>query len=147
MSDDVIQAAMERFEVPAERETFLFCLPAFYVAKSDGKISVKEAMSIAWNALMQGLVKPRGDEKKDFDAFLKDKLLQFQGKRNLEDYDILAEAINAKLLQYPADVAAGIRRAIRDTCVKVAEASGPMFREKVLPEERQMLDKIFASLD
>ena len=83
---------MERFEVPAEHETFLFCLPAFYVAKSDGKISVKEAMSIAWNSLMLGLVKPRGEEKKAFDAFFKDKLFQFQGKRNLEDYDLLAEA-------------------------------------------------------
>jgi len=147
MSDEVVRAAMERFEVPAEHETFLFCLPAFYVAKSDGKISLKEAMSIIWNSVMLGLVKPRGEEKKAFDAFVKDKLFQFQGKRNLEDYDVLAEAINAKLREYPAEAAAGIRQSIRETCIKVAEASGPMFRDKVLPEERHMLDKIFAALD
>ena len=147
MSDDVVKAAMARFEVPLEHETFLFCLPAFYVAKSDGRISLKEAMSIIWNSVMLGLVKPRGEEKKAFDAFVKDKLFQFQGKRNLEDYDLLAEAINAKLQQFPAEAAAGIRQSIRQTCTKVAEASGPMFRDKVLPEERQMLDKIFAGLE
>jgi hypothetical protein len=146
MSDDAIQAAVQRFEIPPEHETFMFCLPAFYVAKADGSISLKEAMSIAFNSLMLGLVKPHGDEKKAFQAFAKDKLLQFQGKRSLDDFDVLAEAINAKLAQYPADAANDIRKSIQETCVKVAKASGPMFRDKVLPEERHMLDKIFAAL-
>lgn len=143
---DPIQAAMERFEIPREHESFLFCIPPFYVAKADGKISIKEAMSIAWNSLMLGLVKPQGPEKSAFDRFARDKLFQFQGKRNLDDYQILADAINAKLAQYPQEMAMDIRRTIRQTCEKVAEASGPLFRDKVSPEEREMLDRIFASI-
>ena len=147
MSVDAVTAAMERFEVPAGYATFLFCLPPFYVAKADGSISIKEAMSIGWNSVMSGLVPPSGPEKRAFDAFLKDKLLQFQGKRNLDDFDVLGDAINAKLSEYPAAEAERIRNTIRDTCVKVAKASGPLFREKVLPEERHMLDKIFAAIE
>ena len=147
MSADAVTAAMERFEVPAGYPTFLFCLPPFYVAKADGSVSIKEAISIGWNSVMSGLIAPSGPEKKAFDAFFKDKLLQFQGKRNLDDFDVLGDAINAKLSEYPAAEAERIRKTIRDTCVKVAKASGPLFREKVLPEERHMLDKIFAAIE
>ena len=141
---DSIKEAMERFEVPSGHENLLFCLPAFYVAKADGKISMKEAFSIVWNSVTTGLIKPRGDEKKAFDGFVQRKLLHFQSKTSLDDFGILADAINAKLAQYPADAAQSIRDTIHDTCTKVAKSSGPLFREKVSPEERQMLDKIFA---
>ena len=141
-----IRVAMDRFEVPQGREKFLFCLPAMYVAKADGKISFKEAMSVIWNSLMLGLVKPQGDEKTAFDAFVKSKILTFQGKSDLSDFVMLADAINDLLDTYGPSEAQEIRKAIHGTCTKVAEASGPMFRDKVSAEERDMLDRIFARL-
>lgn len=145
MSEAIAQA-MDRFEIPEGHEKFMFCLPAFYVAKADGKVSLKEAMSIIWNSMMLGLIKPSGSEKKAFESFAQAKFLQFQGKRNLDDFRILADAINAKLAEYSEEMVLEIRQTIRQTCEKVAAASGPMFREKVLPEEREMLDEIFASI-
>ncbi|MFV1967149.1 MAG: hypothetical protein ACC628_17105 [Pirellulaceae bacterium] len=143
---DPVQTAMERFEVPAGHERFLFCLPLFYVAKADGAIAMKEVVSIAWNSVMQGLVQPGGDEQKAFNAFYKNKTYQFQGKSNLDDFAILADAIDAQLAQYPAAEAQKIRDSIRAACTNVAQSSGPLFRDKVSAEERQMLDKIFATL-
>jgi len=145
MNDDAIQAAMEKYEVPPAYPNFLYALPAMYVAKSDGQISVKEACSVMWNSLMLGLV-TQGPEQKAFSDFAKNKILQFQGKTNLEDFDILADAINALLATQPPEKATMIRQSIQEMCTKVAKTSGPLFREKVLPEERAMLDKIFAQI-
>jgi len=145
-ANGAIQAAIERFEVPSDYPHFLFCLPLYYVAKSDGSISFKEAFSMTWNALMSGLVRQAKAEKNAYVKFANNQILKFQGKSNLGDFDILANAICALLSQYPPHEAEQIRNRIRDTCTKVAQASGPMFREKILPEERQMLDKIFSSV-
>jgi hypothetical protein len=41
------------------------------------------------------------------------------------------------------DHAARIRESIKALCVKVAKASGPLFRDHVSAEERAMLEKIF----
>ena len=144
--NDPIAEAMEKYEIPSGHPNFLFSLPPFYVAKSDGKVSIKEAMSIVWNCLLLGLVDRQGEEKKAFDTFVMNKLHQFQGKANLDDFDIVANAINARLEQHPADEAEKIREKIGTACQKVAEASGPLFRDKVLPDERQMLEKIRAKI-
>ena len=144
--NDPIKQALDRFEIPPEHIDFLFLLPPFYVAKADGKMSIKESMSIAYNSIVLGLVSTQSEEKKAFQTFLKNKLFQFQGKTNLEDLDIVATAINARLEQFPADKAQKIRKLMYETCIKVAEASGPLFRDKVSPEERQMLDKILQNI-
>ncbi len=141
--DDAIQTAMTKYEVPAAFPNFLYALPAIYVAKSDGTISIKEACSVMWNSLMLGLVANVGPEKNAFSEFAKNKVLQFQGTVNLDDFDVLANAINALLATQPPEKASMIRQSIHETCTKVAAASGPMFRDKVLPEERAMLKKIF----
>jgi hypothetical protein len=145
-SGNPVAVAMDRFEVPAGYENFLFCLPGFYVAKSDGSISVKETLSLIVNTVTLGLVTNRGEEKKTFDAFAKAKLLQFQGKQNLEDLGIVVAAINARLAEYPESEAQRIRAGIRTTCEKIANASGPLFKEKILPEEQAMLEKIFSAI-
>ncbi|MFC1734612.1 hypothetical protein ACFL1X_00740 [Candidatus Hydrogenedentota bacterium] len=145
-SSDAVAIAMERFEIPAGYENFLFCLPGFYVAKSDGSISVKETMSIVYNSFVSGLVASRGEEKKAFDAFAKNKLLQFQGKSNLDDLGVVVNAINERLAAYPESESQKIRADIRKTCEKVAQTSGPLFREKVLPEEHAMLERIFSKI-
>jgi len=144
--EDPIQQAMDRYGVPAGHAKFLFVLPPFYVAKADGKVSLKEAMSIVWNSLRSGLVGVQGEEKKAFDLFVQNELLQFQGKSSLDDLEILTRGINARLAQYPSDEAPRIREQIHEMCIKVAKASGPLFREKVSAEERQMLDRIFAEI-
>lgn len=144
--NDPVKQALDRFEVPSEYVDFLFLLPPLYVAKADGKISIKETLSIVYNSLALGLVTSQGEEKKAFQTFLQNKVLQFQGKSNLEDLDIVAAAINARLEQFPSDKAQKVRKIIYETCIKVAKASGPLFREKVSPEEREMLDEIFQKI-
>jgi len=144
----MIDAAMNRYEVPREYEHFLFILPAFYVAKSDGKISTKETISIIMNSIHFNLVDTEvdKDERNEFHAFTHNKILTFMGKTNLGDLDILVNAINEKLEGYPEAEAKRVRKKIRELCIAVAKSSGPLFREKILPEERKMLDRIFQGI-
>lgn len=149
MSRQKIEAALNRYEVPRGYEHFLFILPAFYVAKSDGKISTKETITIIVNSIHFNLVDTHVDkeEKNEFHAFAHNKVLTFMGKTNLGDLDILVNAINSKLEEYPEIEANRIRKKIRELCIAVAKSSGPLFREKILREEREMLDRIFKGID
>lgn len=137
---------MDRFEVPYGREKFLFSRPALYVAKADGKISIREALSVSWYSLQLGLVDARGDEKPVFDTFVKNTMQMLQRKSNLSDLAMLADAINDLLDTYDPSEARKVRQAIHQACTKAAEASGPMFRDNVSDAEREMLDRIFARL-
>ena len=129
--NDPVQIAMERFEVPAGHEKFLFCLPLFYVAKADGEIAMKEILSIAERFLF---LTPRCNKS----LHQRVPIFQFQGKSNLDDFAILADAIDAHLAQYPAAEARKIRHSIDEACTNVAKSSGPLFRDKVSAQERQM---------
>lgn len=146
-NNEALTKAMDHFEIPAGNENFLFILPALYVAKSDGKISIKEAMSIAFNAAKLNLTPPQGSAAfKSFQEFLQTKIVLFSVKTNLEDLAILTEGINVLLAQYPDNEERQLRDCIRLLCEKVAQASGPLFREKILAEEQEILDKIFAEV-
>jgi len=144
---DPVQLAMDRFDVPEGYESFIFAVPALYVAQADGSLSLKESLSMIANTLRSNLVVFRSKEdKKAFQNFLKEKVRGLLQQRSLPDTEILTEAINTLLYQYPLNEAKAIRQAIYDTCVKVAKASGPLFREKVSAEERRMLDSIFIDI-
>ncbi len=141
-----IRAAMDRFEVPYGRETFLFSLPALYVAKADGKISIREMKSVAWYSLTLGLVDAKTDEKLVFETFIKNKMNMFQGKSNLSDFVVLADAIDDLLDTYGPSEARKIRQAMHQACTKAAKASGPTSGDRVSGPEREMLGRIFARL-
>ena len=55
-------------------------------------------------------------------------------------------AINEKLEEYPEAERERIRKRIHELCIKVAKSSGPLFKDKILPEERKMLDRIFQDI-
>jgi len=145
--NDIIKKAMQVFEVPSHRSHYLFLLPAFYVAKADGKLSIKETMSLRLNAAKNGLIGPQDEESEDLENFLENKIEQFSGKIGFADLDLLANAINARLEKYSSEKAQAIRERIYDLCIKVADASGPVFGENISDEEKQMLEKIFYKLE
>ena len=140
-----MKAALDRFEIPEEYEHFLFVMPSFYVAKADGKISTKETLSIVRNSVLFNLVDMKTDEneKDQFLSFSHNKILTFMGKSNLDDLSLIVNAINEKLEDYPPDEQVRIRKRIHELCTKVAQSSGPMFKDKVCAEEAEMLDRIF----
>ena len=63
--DENIKKAMQAFEIPSHRINYLFLLPSFYVAKADGKLSMKEIMSLRYNAVKLGLLGPQDEDKRD----------------------------------------------------------------------------------
>ena len=145
--EDPVQLAMNRFDVPKGHETFIFAVPALYVAEADGSLSFKESVSIVVNTLRSNLVVFRSREgRKEFQNFINRKVRGLLQQRSLPDVEMLTEAINTLLYQYPLNEAKAIRQAMYDTCVKVAKASGPLFREKVSAEEKRMLDSIFTDI-
>jgi len=148
MSRQFIREAIDRYEIPEEYEHFLFILPAFYVAKADGKISAKETISIIRNSVLFNLVgtEVNEGEKQEFYAFAHNRILTFMGKSCLKDLDILTNAVIEKLQEYPEAEEKRIKTRIRELCISVAKSSGPLFREKVGPEERRMLDRIFENI-
>ncbi len=145
--DDIIKKAMQVFEIPSHRTNYLFLLPSFYVAMADGKLSMKEIMSLRYNAAMLGLVGPQDEESQDLEKFMENKIEQFSGKITLSDLDLLAKAINARLAGYSPDKARVIRESIYELCMKVADASGPLLGDKISDEEKQMLEQIFYKLE
>ncbi|UCE04362.1 MAG: TerB family tellurite resistance protein [bacterium] len=145
--EEIIKKAMQVFEIPPHRTNFLFLLPPFYVAKADGKISFKEISSICYNAARLGLIGPQEADSEDLDAFIEKKVEQFGEKTNLGNLDLLARAINARLESLSPKKAQAIRERIYELCVNVADASGPLFRDHISEEERQMLEKIFDKLE
>ncbi len=145
--EGVIQKAMEVFEIPPHRAHYLFLLPAFYVAKADGKLSMKEIMTLRLNAVTLGLIGPQDEDSADLEQFFEKKIEQFGRELKLSDLDLLAKAINARLDNYPQDKARTIRESIYQLCMNVADASGPLFGENITPEEREMLKQIFYKLE
>jgi len=145
--EDVIKKAMAVFGIPPHRTRFLYLLPAFYVAKADGKISFKEISSICYNAAALGLIGPQDEDSEDLDQFIEKKVEQFGQTARTENLDLLARAINARLEKYSPEKAQAIREAIYDLCIKVADASGPIFGDHISEEEKQMLEKIFYKLE
>jgi len=145
--DEIIQKAMQLFEIPSHRTNYLFLLPPFYVAKADGKLSVKEIMSLRFNAVKVGLIGPQDEDSEDLEVFMEKKIEQFSEKISLADLDLLAKAINARLASYSPEKAQAIRERIYELCIKVADASGPIFGENISDEEKQMLEKIFYKLE
>lgn len=144
--DDAVKKAMEKFDVPTGHEEFLFIFPLLYVAKADGSLSLKEAYKVMWSA-MTSLTPPKGkEEQKVLQDFLKEQVTVFKAKKTLPDSEILTNAINAILSQYSSDQAKATRKAMYDSCLKVAKTSGPMFREKVSEAERNMLDSLFSDI-
>lgn len=144
--DESVKKAMEKFDVPTGHEEFLFIFPLLYVAKADGSLSLKEAYKVMWSAMTS--VTPTKDkaEQKVLQDFLKEQVTIFKTKKTLPDSEILTNAINAILSQYASDQAKATRKAIYDSCLKVAQTSGPMFREKVSDAERTMLDSLFSDI-
>ena len=102
--DEIIKKAMDVFGVPAHRPNFLFLLPAFFVAKADGKISMKEIMAIGYNSVKLGLVGIQEQDSEDFNLFLENMVEQFQAKTNSSELNLLANAINARLADLARDV-------------------------------------------
>jgi hypothetical protein len=145
--DEIIKRALQIFEIPPHRTNFLFLLPPFYVAKADGKISMKEVMSIGYNSILLGLIGPQDEDSEDLDNFMEKTVEQFQSKSNLGDLDLLTQAINVRLQSFSPDKAQAIRERIYELCLKVAEASGPLFGDHVSEEERQILERIFYKLE
>lgn len=144
---EIIKHAMQVFEVPPHRANFLFLLPPFFVAKADGKISLKEISSICFNAARLGLIGPQDQDSEDLDAFIEQKVEQFQNKMNIGDLDLLAKGINARLEAFSPEKADAIRQRIYELCINVADASGPLFGEHISEEERRMLELIFHKLE
>ncbi len=145
--EEIIKKAMYFFEIPPHRTNYLFILPAFYVAKADGKLSMKEAISLRYNAAVLGLISPADQEGSDLEEFMEKKTEQFSEKTNLNDLDLLTRAINARLESYPPDKAQAIRESIYELCMKVADASGPLLGDHISEEEKAMLKKIFYKLE
>lgn len=145
--DKIINKAMQVFEIPPHRTNYLFLLPAFYVAKADEKLSVKEIMSIRYNAATLGLIGPQDEDSHDLDRFMEQKIEQFSQKITLTDLDLLTRAINARLQNFPSEKAQAIRENIYELCVKVADASGPLLGANISEEEKKMLEKIFYKLE
>jgi phosphoenolpyruvate-protein kinase (PTS system EI component) len=144
--DDPIKAALEKFEVPTEHEEFLFIFPLLYVAKADGTIGLKESYKVMMSA-MTSVTPPKGKEdKKALQDFLKEQITVFKAKKNLPDSRILTDAISALMSKQSTDEAQAIRKTMYDACVKVAQTSGPMFKEKVSDEERKMLESFFGTI-
>lgn len=144
--DDSVKKAMEKFDVPTGHEEFLFIFPLLYVAKADGSLSLKEAYKVMWSA-MTAVTPPKGKEaQKVLQDFLKEQITIFKTKKSLPDSELLTNAINAILSQYSTDQAKTTRKAMYDSCLKVAQTSGPMFKEKVSEAERNMLDSLFSDI-
>ena len=144
--DDSVKKAMEKFDVPTGHEEFLFIFPLLYVAKADGSLSLKEAYKVMWSA-MTAVTPPKGKEaQKVLQDFLKEQITIFKTKKSLPDSEILTNAINAILSQYSSEQAKAARKAMYDSCLKVAKTSGPLFREKVSDAERNMLDSLFSDI-
>ena len=141
-----IKKAMDVFDIPPDHVDFLFLLPPFYVAKADGKVSAKEVMAIGWNSITSGLFSSRHSVKEALDKFLEVKAVQFQNKTDFSDFKLLAKAINARLERLPDDKSKTIRDIMLDMCLKVAEASGPIFGKNINDYERQMLKLIFDNM-
>jgi len=141
-----IRAALDRFEVPYSYDSYLFCLPALYVAIADGKVSIREMMSVSWYSLRLGLVEPKADEKPIFERYIKNSIQILQRKSRRSDLELLADAVNDLLDTYSPSQAGKIRQAIHRACTKAAQASGPDFTELVSDAERDMLNRIFAQL-
>jgi len=144
---EIIKQAMQVFGIPPHRSNFLFLLPPFYVAKADGKISIKEISSITFNAARLGLIGPQDQNSEDLDVFIEQKVEQFQNKMSIGDLDLLAKAINARLEAFPTEKANAIRERIYELCINVADASGPLFGDHISEEERRMLELIFDKME
>jgi hypothetical protein len=96
---------------------------------------------------MTSVTPPKGkEEQKVLQDFLKEQVTVFKAKKSLPDSEILTNAINAILSRYSSDQAKSTRKAMYDSCLKVAKTSGPMFREKVSEAERNMLDSLFSDI-
>ena len=145
--DENIKKAMQVFEIPSHRTNYLFLLPSFYVAKADGKLSMKEIMSLRYNATKLGLLGPQDEDSQDLETFIEKKIEQFSGKISFSDLKLLAKAINVRLAGYSPDKAQTIRERIYELCMKVADASGPLLGDKITEEEKQMLEQIFYQLE
>lgn len=145
--EELIRKAMQVFEIPPHRTNYLFLLPAFYVAKADGKLSLKEIMSLRYNAAKLGLIGAQDEESNDLEQFMEKKIEQFSETISLTDLDLLAKAINARLAGFTPDKARTIRERIYELCMKVADASGPILGDKISEEEKQMLETIFYKLE
>lgn len=145
--EGIIQKAMEVFEIPPHRAHYLFLLPAFYVAKADGKLSIKEIMALRLHAATLGLIGPQDEDSADLEKFFEKKIEQFSKELKLSDLDLLAKAINARLANFAPDKAKAVRESIYQLCMNVADASGPMFGENITEEEREMLKQIFYKLE
>ncbi len=145
--EEIIKKAMQVFNIPSHRTNYLFLLPPFFVAEADGKLSLKEIMSLRLNAERLGLIGPQDQESEDLELFIENKIEQFSKKIGIANLDLLTRAINARLESYPPEKAQAIRESIYELCMKVADASGPLFGDNISDEERQMLQKIFYKLE
>lgn len=144
--DDPIKAALEKFDVPTEHEEFLFIFPLLYVAKADGTIGLKESYEVMMSAISTVTPPKDNKEEKVLQDFLEEQVTVFKTKKNLPDSRILTDAISALMSKQSTDEAQAIRKTMYDACVKVAQTSGPMFKEKVSDEERKMLESFFGTI-
>jgi hypothetical protein len=145
--EEIIKKAMQVFEIPPHRTNYLFLLPSLFVAEADGKLSLKEIMSLRFNAERLGLVGSQDQENDDLEFFIENKIEQFSKKIGLANLDLLTQAIQARLANYSPEKARVIRERIYELCMKVADASGPLLGDNISEEERQMLQKIFYKLE
>lgn len=145
--EEIIQKAMQVFDIPPHRTNYLFLLPPLFVAEADGKLSLKETVSLRLNAERLGLVGSPDQENDDLELFIENKVEQFSKKIGLANLDLLTQAIHARLASYSPEKAQAIRERIYELSMKVADASGPLLGDNISEEERQMLQKIFYKLE
>ena len=131
-----VKIVTEKFNIHPNEANLIFVLPALYVANADGESSFMECCSLGWNSGSLQLIDNAhlGGFQKLIETFLRQK--------EVIDVSIVANAINARLESFSSEESARIRKTINTVCTKVAKASGPLFREKVSAEERDMLDQI-----
>ena len=75
--EEIIKKAMQVFEIPPHRTNYLFLLPPLFVAEADGKLSLKEIMSLRLNAERLGLLGAPDQENDDLELFIENKIEQF----------------------------------------------------------------------
>lgn len=141
------ELAREIFHAPEGYEHFLFAMPLYFVAIADGKVDVKEIVKIPFIKVSHGIIANTDEKETELRLEFTSNIRNYiEKERKPEHLKLLARAINYKLREYPPEEAKKIRTNIYEACVEVAEASGPMFRDKMCKEEREMIDQIFHTI-
>ncbi len=147
--NDDVKMACEKFIIPLSYPQFLFVLPAFYVAKADGTLSVKEAIAISFCGIS---VEIRDSlESKELQTFFNDwagaVMNEVVDEKNSEDIRLVTRAIDQVLQDMGPMEALAKRAQMYEACLKVAQASGPLFSDHVSSDEQVMIQTLFGDIE